>query len=46
MYNLKKAYLQRRNGDADIENGLVDTAGEEEEGRLEEAALTCTHHRL
>ena len=26
-------YLQRRNGDADIENGLVDTAGEGE-GRM------------
>ena len=36
IWNLEKqygwAYLQGRNGDADTENGLADTAGEGEDG--------------
>ena len=31
-------YLQGRNGDAGIENGLVDTVGEKREGQMESVA--------
>ena len=39
-------YVQGRNGDADTENRLVGTAGEGEGGRMERAALRCTHHHM
>ena len=47
MLNLEKwywwTYLQGRSGDIDVENRLVDTVGEGEDGIIEKVALTCTH---
>ena len=34
-----RTYLQRRNGDADTENGLVDTGAKERVGLTEKVAL-------
>ena len=39
-------YLQGRNRVADIENGLVDTAGREMVGRIERVALTYIHYHV
>ena len=47
--NLKKwywwTYLQGRNRNADIENGLVDTVGERKVGQVERITLTYIHHQ-
>ena len=44
MWNLEKwcqwTYLQGRNRDADIENGPVNTVGEENTGQIERVAQT------
>ena len=37
---------QGRNRDADVEDGLVDTAGEAEVGCIERAALAYIHLRV
>ena len=36
--------MQGRNGDADVENGLVDKEGEGEGGQIEKIASTCIHY--
>ena len=36
--------LQGRNGDADVENRLVEAVGEERVRAIEKAALTCVHY--
>ena len=38
-------YLQRRNGDTDVENQLVDTVGEGM-GRMEKVSSTCIHYQM
>ena len=37
--------LQRRNGDTDVENQLVDTVGEGM-GRMEKVSSTCIHYQM
>ena len=50
MWNLGKWYwwtdLQGRNGDADVEHGLVDTVGTQWVGRMEKVASTCIHYHM
>ena len=50
IWNLEKQYwliyLQRRSGDEDIENGIVDTAWKERVGPTEGVALTYIHYRV
>ena len=45
IWNLEKqywwTYLQRRNGDADVENGLVETAGEAEARTIAKVVISC-----
>ena len=36
--------LQGRNGDADVENRLVEAVGEERVRAIEKAALTCVQY--
>ena len=48
VWNLERWYcwthLQGSSGDADTENRLVGSAGEGEGGRMERAAMKCTHY--
>ena len=50
IYNLEKwywwTYLQGRNTDADVENGLVDAVGEGRKGWIERVALTYMHYHV
>lgn len=50
MWNLerqyKQTYLQGRNRDIDVENGLVHINGEERVGQTERVALTYTHDHV
>ena len=50
MWNLEKwyrlTYLQGRNRDTEVENGHVDTEGEEEGKQIGRLVLTCIHYHV
>jgi len=50
IYNLEKwywwTYLQGRNTDADVENGLIDAVGKGRRGWIERVALTYMHYHV